>query len=258
MAIERYYVRWRGKLSGPFDVEELKEMAAQGRLSKLHDISADETAWRRAGTMEELFPRYELEGGAVPEHIPVSALVAVEAPAPEEQQAEPTEEDHSGWYYARDQVIEGPCPADAITRLLAAGGLTLDDVVSPSTGALAWRPIRDVPELANVTVSPSAAPTVQVPYAAAVVELVEEVSPDQEAYSRLADTSLKLGVVGIVVPVCGLIGLILAIKARSGLGPNGDSSGRSTAAVAIRLGIVDIVLDIAKFGIVGYLVTSVV
>lgn len=257
METERYYVRWRGKRSGPFDVEELKEMAAQGRLSKLHDISADETAWRRAGTLEELFPPYEVEGGAVAERIPLGALAAVEAPALEEQQAEPTEEDHIEWYYARDQVIEGPCPADAITRLLAAGHLTLDDHVSPSTGALPWKPIRDVPELANVTASPSAPPTVPVPYAAAVVELVEQVSPDQEAYSRLADTSLKLGVVGILVPVCGLIGLIFAIKARSGLGPNGHSAGRSTAAVGIRLGIVDIVLDIAKVGIVVYLVTSV-
>ena len=41
MSTDQYYVRWRGQLSGPHALEQLKQMVARDRLSKLHDVSLD-------------------------------------------------------------------------------------------------------------------------------------------------------------------------------------------------------------------------
>ena len=66
-----YFVRWRGKVAGPFDLARLKTMIRQGQLSKQHQISTDETNWVPAGEISELYPH--------PRDIP-SPVVAEEPP----------------------------------------------------------------------------------------------------------------------------------------------------------------------------------
>ena len=50
-----YYVRLRDRKSGPFDWKTLQQQAKQGLVSRLHQISTDETTWRPAGSIEGLF-----------------------------------------------------------------------------------------------------------------------------------------------------------------------------------------------------------
>ena len=52
---ERYYVRLRGKVSGPFDLATLQRQARQGQVSRLHQVSTDQVTWRGAGTVQGLF-----------------------------------------------------------------------------------------------------------------------------------------------------------------------------------------------------------
>ncbi|MGB9626785.1 MAG: hypothetical protein ACPMAQ_18180, partial [Phycisphaerae bacterium] len=46
MADEQYYVRNRGRVSGPYDMERLKDMYRRGTLSSVHELSTDQIAWR--------------------------------------------------------------------------------------------------------------------------------------------------------------------------------------------------------------------
>ena len=56
MADEAFYVRVRGKISGPFDIPTLQKLVRRGELSRIHEISRDRTAWSTAGEFEDLFP----------------------------------------------------------------------------------------------------------------------------------------------------------------------------------------------------------
>jgi serine/threonine protein kinase len=51
----QYYVRLRGKLSGPFDLATLQRQARQGLISRLHQVSEDRASWAPATTVEGLF-----------------------------------------------------------------------------------------------------------------------------------------------------------------------------------------------------------
>jgi len=51
-----FFVRVRGRVSGPFDIEALRRMARTGALSRIHEVSPDRTSWARASDYEDLFP----------------------------------------------------------------------------------------------------------------------------------------------------------------------------------------------------------
>ena len=54
-AAGRYYVRLRGRQTGPYDLPTLKKLARQGQVSRLHQVSSDGVSWQSAATVESLF-----------------------------------------------------------------------------------------------------------------------------------------------------------------------------------------------------------
>lgn len=78
MAGEAYYVRARGKVSGPYNVDGLQKLAKRGLLSRIHEISSDRVGWAAASEYEDLFPQSTPNRG---EAASVRSPVAV----PEEQ-----------------------------------------------------------------------------------------------------------------------------------------------------------------------------
>ena len=50
-----YYIRMRGRQSGPFDFATLQRYARSGQVSRLHQVSTDGTSWRPATTIDGLF-----------------------------------------------------------------------------------------------------------------------------------------------------------------------------------------------------------
>lgn len=46
MSDERYYVRSRGRVSGPYELEKLQELLRRGAISSAHELSTDQVAWR--------------------------------------------------------------------------------------------------------------------------------------------------------------------------------------------------------------------
>jgi serine/threonine protein kinase len=51
----RYWIRLRGRVSGPFDLPSLQRMIRQGQLSRLHQVSTDQATWKAASDIEGLY-----------------------------------------------------------------------------------------------------------------------------------------------------------------------------------------------------------
>jgi eukaryotic-like serine/threonine-protein kinase len=51
----RYWVRLRGRVSGPFDLPTLQRQIRQGQLSRFHQVSTDQVHWMAATEVEGLF-----------------------------------------------------------------------------------------------------------------------------------------------------------------------------------------------------------
>src|SRR5262245_3080511 len=79
MADSAFYVRSKGRITGPFDLAGLQKMVRRGLVSRFDEISSDKRSWSGAGEFEDLFP--SRAGAAVA--APVAA-VAASAPMLEE------------------------------------------------------------------------------------------------------------------------------------------------------------------------------
>ena len=55
MMHQNYYVRTRGKTSGPFNLEQLRSLHARGHLGSFHEVSPDKKTWAPAATLTEVF-----------------------------------------------------------------------------------------------------------------------------------------------------------------------------------------------------------
>lgn len=51
----RYWIRSRGKVTGPFDFPTLQRHAKQGTLSRFHQVSTDQLTWKPASEIEALY-----------------------------------------------------------------------------------------------------------------------------------------------------------------------------------------------------------
>ena len=52
--MEPSYIRLKGKVWGPFSIDQLKAMQAQGRLSSFHEVSSDRLVWIPVAEVPEL------------------------------------------------------------------------------------------------------------------------------------------------------------------------------------------------------------
>src|SRR5229473_3028418 len=50
------YVRVRGKVTGPFGLQQLKSLRDRGQFRRFHEVSEDRRSWAPASSIQELFP----------------------------------------------------------------------------------------------------------------------------------------------------------------------------------------------------------
>jgi hypothetical protein len=50
-----YWVRLRGRVTGPFDLPTLQKQLKQGQISRMHQVSTDQAAWKQASEIEGLY-----------------------------------------------------------------------------------------------------------------------------------------------------------------------------------------------------------
>jgi hypothetical protein len=134
----RYYIRIRGKITGPFALEQLKALREQGRLSQTFEISTDRRSWKSAKSLKGLF------GEGRKKQAQVKSVDSTEKPGGDGNRSMPAQSD--GWYYEEGGQQTGPVPFDELRRMARSGKIQREDFVW-SNGFDEWLPAADVPRL---------------------------------------------------------------------------------------------------------------
>jgi hypothetical protein len=123
---DQFFVRIRGKISGPYDVPSLQKLVRRGMLSRIHQISSDRQSWSAAGEFEDLFPAPATSAAV---QVTESAAIEVDEPVAAPPSAPAVE---SGpYFYSQDGSIVGPVPLAVLISLTRNGTL--------QSNALVWR-----------------------------------------------------------------------------------------------------------------------
>ena len=269
MAKDEYHVLWRGQLTGPFELDELLEQVSQDRLSKLHQISTDKKQWVAAATLGELFPPFPLPSkllrlsdsnsrglsshsmgsGApdsdqtIPGTSPDTHSLDVEDPREYEFHAE-TDDTMSGWYYAVGRETKGPCTIREIVDLLSEGLLTWQNKVCHESKQ-EWLSLTDVPEFA--------------PWAPDSGGEKDSLDPQLAMSAPLhsvAAKSMTLGLVGLVIPVCGIIALYYGVRSKDEMGAHPAPDAKRMAQLGTLLGALGVCLDVVRLGLLLYFIMT--
>jgi len=162
-----YYIRLRGRVSGPFTEEELHTLHRRGQFGRFHEVSTDAHSWRPAAVLTHLFaPPPAPVRPAVPEPVPVAVAPPEPLPVPEAAPeplpdaapepvpqpvplpAAPAVLPHerfdtlaAEWYYdGGDGQPAGPVSLDGLGSLLRAGRVRRTTLVS-RPGMADWVPL---------------------------------------------------------------------------------------------------------------------
>lgn len=134
----QFYVRKRGRVTGPFELEEVLKLKHQGRLTRVHELSRDQVEWTPAFEVDEVFRAY------------------VELPDENNKyfakEPQPTKSKVSSggteWYYVFDGDRLGPVSTDELAALVSKGEIKSDTLVW-STELADWSPVSSVPNLSK-------------------------------------------------------------------------------------------------------------
>jgi hypothetical protein len=223
---DEYYVRYAGKRTGPYTVEQVRESLRLGRISLLHEVSTDRAKWTPIQDMPQLRAVPAPEAPAEPalaqpefEDDPGTADLESLGLEDDEEAVEAVRTPEETWFLAVSGRLEGPYPTSRILGLLGEGSITADDMVTPSKDE-PWRAIRDHPSFAGH---------------------LEDTGG--ESYATLALTALILSLVGILVPVCGAVGLVCGVVGVSYMRAVGNDAGKGLAVAGIVIGAINTIAD---------------
>ncbi|HEV3079921.1 MAG TPA: GYF domain-containing protein [Gemmataceae bacterium] len=136
------YIRVRGKVLGPFTLEDLRSLRDRGQFRRFHEISEDRRSWAPATSLGELFPSE-----------PVAQVVKEESLRLSEEGAEPRDSaqakaaNNNEWYYADEAGgQQGPISKQKLLDLWGEGQLD-DSSYVWNSGMTSWQALSSLPEL---------------------------------------------------------------------------------------------------------------
>lgn len=137
-----YFIRVRGRVLGPYDIDQLKALRGRGQFSRANEISVDRQLWQSAATIE-----HQLDG----------TTAFSKASGTETEEVLPAQTANAGspksmtplWYYAVGSERCGPVTILELRGLITGQQLLPSDLVWKE-GLSDWCPISDVQELSAV------------------------------------------------------------------------------------------------------------
>jgi hypothetical protein len=215
MTGNRFYVRVRGKVLGPFTLQELASLRDRGQFRRFHEVSEDRSTWASAAGLTELFPASQSSKAAVVENMTPQVPEA-------DRVAEPTsdrESDHrettapAEWFYIDSlENRQGPVSTDRLTAFYRNGILDSSTAVW-KPGMSEWQELSTVEGLdTSATISSSA-------------------TEDHVAWRRVA-TGVTLVLLAIFVTIG--TGVLLAVTLLIEI----NAKGPETASVVLFLGFI--------------------
>jgi TM2 domain-containing membrane protein YozV len=152
--MSQYYIRIRGRVQGPYQIEQIQSLIQKGILSRIHEISQDQQSWVKAANYPELFNTASA---------PAAAEYAAPAQTPEFQSAQPqystgsqipaTQLTEVQWYFNHNGNQQGPVNQSQLTQMLASGQLSLETPVW-CQGMQEWLRARQIHLFANIQTNP--------------------------------------------------------------------------------------------------------
>lgn len=150
---DSYYIRIRGRVHGPMQMDRLTEMASKGQLSRTHEMSQDGKTWSSAAKMPEIFERQR----PIKEQAPTEDAKAKATPQATAQPASmptlngqpqnpPGVSFAKEWHYAIGTVQMGPVSTSELIELIRHRSLARDNIVWKE-GMPQWTQAGYVPEL---------------------------------------------------------------------------------------------------------------
>lgn len=132
----RWYIRVRGRVLGPFDSTQLRKLRALGQFSRANEVSTDRRTWQPATDIEHLFAT-------------IREKAASGKSADQPGDVAPPTTSQPKWFYAIGTEQYGPVTMLELRGLMATGKLTPQDLVWKE-GMTEWMPILTVAELKDV------------------------------------------------------------------------------------------------------------
>jgi TM2 domain-containing membrane protein YozV len=129
MSKESYQIRWRGKVSGPHDIDALRTMLDKGDVSLLHEIFAA----GRWISLEEFLVQ-------TPKKAPAPVVVVQKPAPPPKPPGPPPIPPEELFYVAKGGQKQGPHTKSTLQQLIHAGVLSTDDLAWKE-GVPDWTPL---------------------------------------------------------------------------------------------------------------------
>lgn len=127
MEEKQLYVRVRGKVTGPFGVQQLKSLRDRGQFRRFHEVSPDRRSWVPASSIEELFPEKEKRASEHPNEQFTDAKTASAIKQPRDKTSKGHDEQ---WYYVDSDGKEiGPISREDLLGLWQTGSLLSSTLV---------------------------------------------------------------------------------------------------------------------------------
>ena len=144
---ETYYIRVRGRVQGPFDLDQLKKLRERGQFSRAHEVSSDQASWQSASILEAVFVAPKRAAPAKVEPTPEERFVeavdveeAVPSPKARTSSTKPV------WHYTVGEEQYGPVTLVELRKLVASGEVMETDLVWKE-GMPDWTAAIDLDEL---------------------------------------------------------------------------------------------------------------
>lgn len=139
-----YFIRVRGRVQGPFDLEQLKRLRQRGQFSRACEFSVDGQKWQSASGLDSVFAApVRSVRQAEPELIPEAVA---EPPAGTEAAATQPGASRAAWYYTSGEEQRGPVSLLELRRMVSQGVVVPTDLAWKE-GMPDWTAVGAVPEL---------------------------------------------------------------------------------------------------------------
>jgi hypothetical protein len=184
---DRWFIRVRGQVSGPFDQSQLESLVRRQRLGRHDEISGDNVNWKRAAELPDLFvTKVTKKVRKSPDATLPDLLESAETYESRhdsnyiELRSQPVSVVDDEWYYRIKGRQAGPVSFKVLQEMLSDGRVQSSDPVW-TEGMAEWTPPQQLPEF-PVRVLP---------------RQVERL--DGQVVAGTAVASLVLGILGLTV-----------------------------------------------------------
>lgn len=123
MTVESIYIRFKGKVLGPFPDAKVRTLVSRGQVTRMHELSADGISWQRAEDFADFFSGGASSVAATQQSVPVNGDGSSQ-PIPGQ-----AADDGVEWYANINDQNRGPIKTTGLIQLIESGDVDRETAV---------------------------------------------------------------------------------------------------------------------------------